>query len=384
DIGIGTSQTFPPAVMSAALDAGVNYIDTAEGYGRGAAEKSIAEAIRGRSRSALFITSKIRMSGLTSVEQVEERVGQCLDRLETDYIDCLMIQGAATAAELKDEVFHQAMDRLKKAGKVKFLGAANHGSRFQGQGEPMEKVLLAAVDDGRFDVLLLIYNFLQREAGERILEAAAGKNIGATIMKSNPLGRYFDLKARVERMKAEGQVIEERLQQSLAQMEETARQAESFLHEHSLKSPDEIKAAALKFVLRNPLVHTLNLAFNSYEDVESSLSLSGSGLKPSEEILLEAYAQDCGRLYCRHACGECESRCPAGVPVNTIMRYSRYFDSPGGEKYALEKYAGLKTAKPDACRGCPGWCEQACPYQVPIRGLLAAAHSQLTLNAPAG
>lgn len=380
DIGIGTSQTFPPAVMSAALDAGVNYIDTAEGYGRGAAERSIGEAIRGRDRKSLFITTKIRMTDVSSVEQVTEKVRQCLERLQTDTIDCLMIQGISTVDELKNDVFHRGTDLLKKEGRVRFLGAANHGSRVQGQGEPMEKVLLGAVEDGRFDVLLLVYNFLQKEAGEQILEAASKKNVAATIMKSNPLGRYFEMKDRVERLISEGQEVDERTRQSLAQLEETAKRAESFLQKNNLKNPGEIKAAALKFVLHNPLVHTLNLAFNSFEDVENSLKVSGSGLLPTERSLLSSYAQECGRLYCRQACGLCEPHCPSGVLVNTIMRYSRYFDAPGGEKFAMEKYAGLKAPRADACRDCPGWCEQACPYQVPVRGLLKLADAQLTLK----
>src|SRR4030042_424069 len=48
DIGIGTAQTFSTEVLSAALDAGVNYIDTGEGYGRGQSERSVGEAIKDR------------------------------------------------------------------------------------------------------------------------------------------------------------------------------------------------------------------------------------------------------------------------------------------------------------------------------------------------
>ncbi|MFO7733866.1 MAG: aldo/keto reductase, partial [Candidatus Aminicenantes bacterium] len=278
DIGIGTSQTFPTPVLSAALDAGVNYIDTAEGYGRGAAERSIGEAIKGRDRKSLFITTKVRFDDKATKEQVMERAGQCLERLQTPYADCLMLQAPPTAEAVKNEAYHQAVDSLKKDGKVRFSGVASHGSRFANQGEPMENVLLAAVEDGRFDVVLVVYNFLQRDAGAKVLEAAAKKNIAATIMKSNPLGRYYDMKDRVERMKAEGQEIDERMQKSMAQMEETAKQAESFIKEHSLATPSEIKTAALKFVLGDPRVHTLTLAFNTFEDVQSYVGLSGSAL----------------------------------------------------------------------------------------------------------
>lgn len=379
DIGIGTARVYPVPVMNAVLDAGVNYIDTADGYGRGAAEKNIGEAIKGRDRKSLFITTKIRMRGVSSKQQVTEKVQQCLQRLQTDYVDCLMAQGPPTVESLKDENFHQGMDQLKKEGKVRFVGVANHGSHFQGQGETMEEVLVGAVEDGRFDVLLLVYNFLQKEAGEQILEAAAKKDVATTIMKSDPLGMYFQMKERIERMKKEGETVDERTQRYMTRMEETAKQAESFIQKNNLKNPSEIKAAALKFVLANPKVNILNLAFNNFDDVQKYLKLSGSGLGKAEKNMLAAFKEGCGQLYCRHACGLCESSCPHHVPVNTIMRYNHYFDAHGSEKFAMEKYAKLETPKADSCRNCAGICEQSCPYGVPIQGLLNIAHTQLTL-----
>jgi hypothetical protein len=378
DIGIGTSQTFPVDILKAALDAGVNYFDTGEGYGRGQAERSIGEAIQGRDRKSLFITTKFRMDGLADTAAVAAKLEECLGRLQTDYVDCLML-GPQTAAAVKNEVYHKAIEELKKQGKVRFAGAASHGPRQPGQGEPMENVLTAAVDDGRFDVVLLVYNFLQKEPGEKILEAAAKKDVGTTIMKSNPLGRYFDMKNRVEQMKKDGQPIDERMQQSMAQMEEQAKKAESFIQAHGLKTPAEIKAAALKFVLADPRVHTLNLAFNTFDDIGNLLGLSGSGLSGGDKGLLASYEKDFGSLYCRHACGLCETECPHGVPVNTILRYNHYFEAQGSEKFAMEKYAALQTATADACRTCQGFCERACPYGVPARALLAMAHAQLSL-----
>ncbi len=379
DIGIGTARVYPVPVMNAVLDAGVNYIDASEGYGRGAAEKNIAEAIKGRDRKSLFITTKIQMRGVSSKEQVVEKVQQCLQRLQTDYADCLMIHGASSVESLKDENFHRGMDQLKKEGKVRFLGISNHGPRRPGQGDSMEEVHLGAIDDGRFDALLLVYNFLQKEAGEKVIEAAAKKNVAITIMKSDPLGRYFEMKERVEQMKKEGKALDERTQRSMARMEETAKKAESFLQENNLKNPSEAKAAALKFVLSNPKVSTLNLAFRNFDDVQNLLRVSGTGLEQKDKALLTVYEKGYAQLYCRHACGICESDCPHQVPVNTIMRYNHYFEAHGSEKFAMLKYAKLETPKADACRNCPGYCEQSCPYGVPIQGLLNIAHARLTL-----
>jgi ferredoxin len=62
------------------------------------------------------------------------------------------------------------------------------------------------------------------------------------------------------------------------------------------------------------------------------------------------------------------------------MRYSHYFETQGSEKFAMKKYAGLRAAKADLCRDCPGLCESSCPYGVPVRELLNLAHAQLTLD----
>jgi len=378
DIGIGTSQTFSTEVLKAALDAGVNYFDTSEGYGRGQAETSIGEAIKGRDRKSLFITTKLRFDGLADTAAVAAKLDQSLGRLQTDYVDCLLMN-PPTAASVKSELYHQAVAELKKLGKVRFSGAGTHGSRTPGQGEPMDQILLAAVEDGRFDVLLVVYNFLQKEPGDRVLEAASKKDLAITIMKSNPLGRYYSTMERVEQLKKDGQPVDERLQKSMEQMADMAKQAESFIQKNGLKTAAEVKAAALKFVLADPRVHTLNLAFNTFDDVQNFLALSGQPLGGKDRVLLASYEKDCGGLYCRHACGVCEADCPNGVPVNTIMRYNHYFEAQGSEKYAMGEYASLETAKADACRTCDGPCERACPYGVPVRALLCMAHSQLSL-----
>jgi predicted aldo/keto reductase-like oxidoreductase len=113
--------------------------------------------------------------------------------------------------------------------------------------------------------------------------------------------------------------------------------------------------------------------------MEQVLSLSGSKLSAWDKEKLAAYKEGCGELYCRHACGVCEPHCPHGVPVNTIMRYNHYFMAQGREKEAMVKYARIPGARADVCSQCSGYCEAACPYNVPIQGMLLLAHNQLSL-----
>ncbi|MCP5107508.1 MAG: aldo/keto reductase, partial [bacterium] len=208
DISIGGNPN--PAVLKTVLEAGVNYIDTAESYGRGESERTAGKVIKDFDRKSLFITSKLSFRGGSSKEKILERTHKCLERLQTDYIDCMMIHSCQAAEDVKNEGFHAAMKQLKSEGKIRFVGISNHGSTYGQAPETMEKVLMAAVADGRFDVMLLVYNFIQQEMGERVLKACAEKNIGATLMKTKPLDKYFVMKEMVEeRAKKSGKEIPE-------------------------------------------------------------------------------------------------------------------------------------------------------------------------------
>lgn len=369
------------------LDAGVNYIDTSEDYGQHG--RKIGAAIKDRDRSALFISSKLRAdssvrrigkSGITR-EGFIRRANRVMEALQTDYLDCLMISSPETVEMLMCEGFHAATKQLKKEGKIRFVGVSHHGSQFflSKPKESMEKVLLAAVKDGRFDVMLLAYNFLKEDMSERILELCGQKNIGTTLMKTNPVRSYNHMKEFLERQKSRGRELNEQNRENMARMEKKLENAQEFIKRHNLKSDKEIRDAAMRFVLSNPNVSTVCVTVLNFEEMRDYLKLSGSRLGPQDKALLSAYSKECGSLYCRHACGLCEPECPHLVPVNTIMRYDHYFVSQGREKHAMAKYAALKSQKADRCQDCAGHCESACPYGVPVKALLAAAHHTLTL-----
>jgi predicted aldo/keto reductase-like oxidoreductase len=140
-----------------------------------------------------------------------------------------------------------------------------------------------------------------------------------------------------------------------------------------------IRDAAIKFVLNNPDVNAACPTIQNYSDLEAYVSLSGSKFDLKARNTLAAYKTTYGEFYCRHACGMCEPQCPFKVPVNTIMRYNHYFMGQGKEKAAMLEYAALPANKADVCSNCEGRCEQACPYGVPVQGLLMLAHRTLTL-----
>ncbi len=297
-----------------------------------------------------------------------------------DYVDCLMMHSPLKVESLKNEHFHAAIKQLKTEGKLRFAGMSNHGTQWRDAVDPMEKVCLAAAADGRFDVMLFVYNFLQYEPAERILKACKEKSVGVTLMKTNPVGGYLGIQAEMEKLKKEGKKIPGYFPMIMGKLKAKSDQSATWVKKHNLKNPTEIREAAIKYVLKHPAAATVCGSMVNFDEMDEFLRLSGVPITVAEEKKLAAFREGCASLYCRHACGLCEPRCPHNVPVNTIMRYNHYFEAQGRQKHALQKYAGLITSKADKCLDCVGHCESACPYDVPIHGLLTMAHDRLTLT----
>ena len=383
DISCGASFLTNTNVMEVALDMGINYFDTGEHYSGGQSEQTIGQVMKKQDRKSVFITTKLNLTfvGEPTKEKLKERFMKCLERLQTDYVDCLMIH-MCTLDQVKHENFHAVAKELKAEGKIRFTGLSNHGpeQRIYGYTEdPMEKVVLAAAEDGRFDVALFVYNFLQKEQGEKIIAACKQKNMGVTLMKTNPVNVYNRWKSSLDRAIERGRKIPKERIETGDKYKDWLKKADAFKQKYGLKSEDDVRDAAIKFVLSHPGVHTVCPSFNSFDVLESFVKLSGKKQVSNDKSMLNDYKSSWGRFYCRHACGICESACPHQVPVNTIMRYNHYFESQGQEKYAMTKYAQLNRTGADRCGECSGLCEAACPYQIPVKSLLVMAHQNLTL-----
>jgi predicted aldo/keto reductase-like oxidoreductase len=380
DIGLGGGEVTDAALFGAVLDRGINYIDAAENYVNGQVERTVGQAIKNRDRKSVFITTKIYLrDAKVTKPEVLDRTRKCLARLDTDAIDCLQIHCPPTTAVLKAPGFHEAMAELKAEGRVRFCGLSQHGAQWNEAPETMEQVLMAAAEDGRFDLALFVYNFIQRDQGERVLKAFKEKNIAATIMKANPVGTYTWIKQEVEKVKNSGEKMPDYLPALLDRVKKVADQADAFRQTYDLANDAELLVAAHRFVLSHPDVHCVLCMVQNYDDLDTFVALSGTRLAPPEAGKLAAYAQTYGQFYCRHACGRCEAECPHGVPVNAVMRLRHYFSAQGREKHAMTEYAALGAKRAALCSGCDGYCQKACPHGLPIRAMLALTHDSLTL-----
>lgn len=138
-VGMGTNQFGGKVdgdgvrrIIHHALDAGVNFIDTADSYTSGRSEETIGKAIAGRRREVVLATkvaSKVgdgpNDSG-ASRQHIMDGVEASLRRLNTDYIDLYQIHRFDPDTPMEETM--RALDDLVRAGKVRYIGASNYAA----------------------------------------------------------------------------------------------------------------------------------------------------------------------------------------------------------------------------------------------------------------
>ena len=199
-LGLSTGRTTAQsaAVVQAALDAGVNVIDTATAY---QTEPLVAAGLRGRPRDRVVLSSKRGLSAdggeLLSGAELEAAVEASLRRLETDYIDIYHLHGVSPEQypHARDEMV-PALQRLQAAGKVRFLGITE---RFGSDTE--HRMLRHGLADGLFDVVMVGFNMLNQTARDTVLRVAGEHGVGTMIMFA--VRRAFSRPQRLRELLAE-------------------------------------------------------------------------------------------------------------------------------------------------------------------------------------
>jgi aryl-alcohol dehydrogenase-like predicted oxidoreductase len=121
--GVGREQA--KACVDAAFEEGINFIDTANVYGRGAAEMVLGEALSGYERSSYVLATKVyfQMSdtdhGL-SAEQIHKQIDASLERLRTDYVDLYQCHRYDEDTPLEETM--GALTEVVQAGKARHIG----------------------------------------------------------------------------------------------------------------------------------------------------------------------------------------------------------------------------------------------------------------------
>jgi aryl-alcohol dehydrogenase-like predicted oxidoreductase len=111
------------ATVHAALEAGINFFDTAEAYGAGRSEEVLGRALEGH-RSDVVLATKVDDAHLSREELIRACEGS-LRRLRTDYIDLYQLHWPSRTVPLTETL--EALDRLQREGKIRAVGVCNFG-----------------------------------------------------------------------------------------------------------------------------------------------------------------------------------------------------------------------------------------------------------------
>ncbi|MBL4620895.1 MAG: aldo/keto reductase [Immundisolibacteraceae bacterium] len=173
------------AIVDRVLDEGINFFDTSNNYSFGQSEELLGAALAGK-RQQVVISTKVRSptgegpndQGL-SRHQLIRSVEQSLQRLQTDYIDVLIIHGWDELTPPRETL--RAMDDLVRNGKVRYIGASNLAAW------QLAEFLAISEREGlaRFEMLQAYYNLVGRELEHELIPLCEYKKVG--IMTWSPL-----------------------------------------------------------------------------------------------------------------------------------------------------------------------------------------------------
>lgn len=173
----GHSEAHAVSVVRHALDLGINFIDTARGYGT---EAAVGKAIKGR-RETVVLSTKVspgRGDARLTPAQLIESLEKSLARLATDYIDVFHLHGMrADQYPYCAEVLIPEMQRQRDAGKIRFLGVTEAFGRDSGH-----EMFEIALPDDHFDVIMVGFNLLNPSARTRVFSHTRAKGVGTLIM----------------------------------------------------------------------------------------------------------------------------------------------------------------------------------------------------------
>jgi len=325
-VSMGVMNTDNPQLVRAALDARYVFLDTAQGYQRGTNEAMLGEILKDRPRDSFVIATKASLPkdqstggygpGATE-EAYTKKIDTSLKSLRVDYVDIYYHHGTWTRDATLHEPILSALQKAKKAGKIRWIGVSTH------RNEP--EVIDAATDSKIYDVVLPAYNFRQQHAVEiqKAIARAAGAGLGVVGMKSmggNRGGAY-------------------------ASTQIDAR-------------------ACIKWVLQDPNVHTVICGFTTFDQMTLDMTiLKDITLSAAEREQLRQASAAAG-LYCQ-GCGGCVGQCAQGLPIPELMRAHMYLY--GYRNLVAAQDLVLSLALPrEVCGDC-GACPVACANRWNLR-----------------
>jgi 1-deoxyxylulose-5-phosphate synthase len=254
------------SLVHAALDAGIDFIDTARTYGE--SEQVLGRALHDRRHRAVLATKvavhgpdkKPLEAGLLK-DYMLEQLDLSLRTLRTDYVDLWQVHNVDEALLQHTEVLRQAFDAAQKAGKVRAVGGSTYGT----------EAPLQALATDLFDTLQVTYSVLDQRLADRVFPLAAKNEVGI-IVRSVLLQGVLTERG-------------EHLPERLAPLKQASRRFRQLVQEADLNlSPAQ---AALAFALANPAIGAVLVGVRSLDELQQNLPAVKAVLPPA--LLDELY-----------------------------------------------------------------------------------------------
>jgi predicted aldo/keto reductase-like oxidoreductase len=290
-------------VLRRALDGGLNWVDTATGYGT--SEERIGKAIKKYSRSDVLVFTK---GPGRDPETLREQIELSFRRLQTDYIDLYQFHIVAdrhTWQTMQDNGTFDLVREYRAKGKILHIGASAHN----------RQAAQAVIEHPEIEVLQFPFNFIVEDEGREIVNACRAKDIGFIAMK--PLG---------------GGALQD-------------------------------ASACIRYLLAIPDI-VADPGFEHIEEVDEVLSLWKEGAPLSEENrqTIERLRRELGTRFCRR-CGYCQP-CPQGVQIVSLMTMETLVKRFPADRLSEPWIAGAAESI-EKCIECEE-CEEKCPYKLSI------------------
>lgn len=273
-------------LLDVCLDAGVNMFDSADIYSKGAAESILGEAIKGRPRDALIISTKATFrfgDGENQVGSSRHHLINSLDaalrRLGTDYIDLFQLHGfdARTPAE---EVL-STLDTFVRAGKIRYIGVSNFA------GWQLMKSLSVADRYGwtRYVAHQAYYSLVGRDYEWDLMPLAKDQGMGTVVW--SPLG-WGRLTGKIRRGAPLPDVSRLHGDQGPPVPEDYLYAVVDALDAVAADTGRTVPQVALNWLLQRPTVATVIVGARNEEQLRQNLGAVGWSLTPEQVATLDA------------------------------------------------------------------------------------------------
>jgi len=315
EIGFGCMNMRDPELVHAAIDQGINYIDTANSYMNGVNEEVVGSVMKTK-RDKVFLTTKIKFDNLgTDPKDMPGMIATSLKRLQTDHVDLLLLHVTDKREQLFREDLMKIFDDARRKGQTRFVGVSTHSNQAE--------VLDAAVDTKFWEAVLTGYNY------------NSPPSLSASIKKAREAG------IAIIGMK------------TLITTERPRKPFPDIRKDKTGKTTNQ--QALLKWVLEDPYVDTLIPGMTSFEQLADDLAVMGMKLTFDDKRILRRYSEKTKGIYCCgvSGCTGCKGKCPKGVEINELNRCINYAFGYGDVELAKENYRALpQSNRVDICADC--------------------------------